>query len=336
MTHRKQRTKINNSYSSWSSPDSGVPQGSILGPLKFNINLNDLFFFIEEENLTNFADDNTPYETGKCLECVLKLLENDAKQLLEWFENNYLKMNPDKCHLLVPKHEFEVSVNIAKESIKGESSVKLLGITIDNKLDFNQHISKICTKASQKLHALARIAPYQTKNKMVILKKAFIESQFNYCPLVWMFHSRTMNNRINRIHERALRIAYKNNEASFEQLLLIDNSFSIHERNIQKLATEIYKVKNNLSPDFMRNIFSEIDKLYDLRKKNNLKTSNVKTVYYGTETVSFRGPEIWSMLPEDIKNSETLQEFKIKVKKWKPEGCTCRLCKTYITQVGFI
>ena len=166
--------------------------------------------------------------------------------------------------------------------------------------------------------------------------KAFIESQFNYCPLVWMFHSRTMNNRINRIHERALRIAYKNNEASFEQLLLIDNSFSIHERNIQKLATEIYKVKNNLSPDFMRNIFSEIDKLYDLRKKNNLKTSNVKTVYYGTETVSFRGPEIWSMLPEDIKNSETLQEFKIKVKKWKPEGCTCRLCKTYITQVGFI
>ena len=166
--------------------------------------------------------------------------------------------------------------------------------------------------------------------------KTFIESQFNYCPLIWMFHSRTMNNRINNIHERALRIAHGDYESSFEQLLRMDNSVSIHERNLQRLVTEIYKVKNDLAPIFMKNIFRDSTKIYNLRNKTTLETSNVKTVYWGTETITFRGPQIWALLPENIKDSQSLLEFKTKVKKWKPEGCICRLCKTYITQLGFV
>ena len=81
-------------------------------------------------------------------------------------------------------------------------------------------------------------------HKLRILMKTFIESQFNYCTLVWMFHRRTLNNRINQLHERALRLVYKNDH-SFEELLNKDNSLSIHHRNLQKLVTEIYKVKNN-------------------------------------------------------------------------------------------
>ena len=336
ISDRKQRTKVNNSYSSWTSPDTGVPQGSILGPLIFNIYLNDIFYFINENHLTNYADDNTPYETGKCLECVLKNLEDDAHILLKWFNDNYLKMNADKCHLLVPKHIDSVFLKLNGEIIKGEASVKLLGLTVDSKLDFNEHVSNLCKKASQKLHALARIAPYIDNQKLKILMKAFIESQFNYCPLLWMFHNRSMNNRINRIHERALRIAYRDYESSFAHLLEKDNSVSIHERNLQRLATEIYKVKNNMAPLFMKDIFTDSTNPYNLRNNATLRASNVKSVVCGTETISFRGPQVWSMLPEDIKNSQSLAEFKIKIKKWKPEGCTCRLCKTYIPQLGFI
>ena len=336
LHERKQRTKVNNSYSSWTSTDTGIPQGSILGPLIFNIGLNDIFYFVNKENLTNFADDNTPYEMGKCLECVLKCLEDDANILLEWFSNNYLKMNADKCHLFVPKHENDVYVKIDDEIIKGERSVKLLGLTIDNKLHFNEHVSNLCNKASQKLHALTRIAPYIDKDKLKVLMKAFIESQFNYCPLIWMFHNRTMNNRINNIQERALRITYGDYKSSFEQLLRIDNSFTIHERNLQRLVTEIYKIKNDLAPIFMKNIFRDSTNTYNLCNKTTMKTSNVKTVYWGTETITFRGPQIWALLPENIKALKSLSEFKTNVKKWKPEGCVCRLCRTYIPQLGFI
>ena len=204
LTGRKQRTKVNNSFSSWAFPDTGVPQGSILGPLLFNIYINDIFYFLDENNLTNYADDTTPYKIGKCLDCVMENLGNDISLLVKWFDNNYLKLNADKCHLLAPKHMNDVSINVNGQIVKGEKSVKLLGIQIDNKLDLDEHVSHLCQKASQKLNALKRIAPYMETSKLRIIMKAFIESQFNYCPLIWMFHSRTVNNRINRIHERAL------------------------------------------------------------------------------------------------------------------------------------
>ena len=151
-------------------------------------------------------------------------------------------MNADKSHLLVTKCHENISIAVDREIIEASDKVKLLGVTIDNKLDFNEHVSNICKKVSTKLHALARISNFMNPQKPRMLMKAFIESQFSYCPLIWMFHSRLLNNRINKLHERALRLVYKDTTLTFEQLLEKDNSFTIHHRNIQKLAIEIYKV----------------------------------------------------------------------------------------------
>ena len=95
---------------------------------------------------------------------------------------------------------------------------------------------------------------------------AFITSQFGYCPLVWMFHSREMNNRINRIHERSLRIVYKNKQSTFQELLDRDKYVTVHHSNIRKLAIEIFKVKNNLSPEILNDVFEIVDSSYYLRK----------------------------------------------------------------------
>ena len=86
------------------------------------------------------------------------------------------------------------------------------------------------------------------------IMNAFSNAQFSYCPLVWMFHSRTLNNKINRIHERALRIVYNDANSSFNELLIKNRSFTIHERNIQTLATEVFKIINGLSPEIMKEI----------------------------------------------------------------------------------
>ena len=99
--------------------------------------------------------------------------------------------------------------------------------------------------------------------------KACIASKFGYCPLVWMFHSRKLNSRVNKLHERALKILYQDYVSSFTELLVKDNSTTIHKRNIQLLATELFKVKNGLLPPFMNEIFVEYSQhYYDLRKKN--------------------------------------------------------------------
>ena len=75
---------------------------------------------------------------------------------------------------------------------------------------------------------------------------------------------------------------------------------------------------------------------YNLRSANNFETSNVRTVHFGTETISFRGPKIWQMLPDQLKGAKSLTEFKNKIKRWEPIECDCRLCKTYIANLGFI
>ena len=333
---RIQRTKVGPVFSKWKEIRFGVPQGSILGPLLFNIFLNDMFFFVKDTCIANYADDNTPYATDDNLNNLLDVLKQDTNILLEWFKVNEMKPNPDKCHLIIANQDDTFTVKLGNEVISNEKSVDLLGIKFDRNLKFDDHVNKLYKKGNQKLHALARIARYLDSEKLKMLMNTFITSQFNYSPLIWMFHSRALNNKINKLHKRALRLAYNDQNSSLEELLGRDNSMCIHHRNIQHLAIEMYKVKHNLSPKPFANIFTSSLSSYDLRNKRYWQPRNVRTVNYGTETISFRGPKTWDIVPVDIKNSKTLLEFKSKIKKWKPSDCTCRLCKIYINNLGFM
>ena len=148
-----------------------------------------------------------------------------------------------------------MQVKIGAAQIENSSNEKLLVVTTDAKLSFEKHIEQIYAKARAKLKALARIAPFMNIKKKRVLMKAFFMAQFSYCPLTWMFHSRKLNNKINKLHERCLRIVYSDNTSSFEELLETDNSVSVHHRNIQVLATELYKIMNGLSPEIMKEVF---------------------------------------------------------------------------------
>ena len=181
-------------------------------------------------------------------------LSTISTKVFNWFGNNHMKANPGKCYLLLSTKSPEV-VSIDGIQIKSSTVETLLGITIDSELNFDNRLSAICNKVSRKINALGRIANYMSLDKRRDVMKTFLESQFNYCPLIWMFHSRTINNKINRLHERALRIVYSDFKSSFKGLLMKGNSFSIHERNIQSLAIEIYKFLNGLSPSFLNNVF---------------------------------------------------------------------------------
>ena len=333
LTGRLQRVRVNASYSSWRKIDAGVPQGSVLGPELYNINSNDLFLFLLLE-IANYADDNSPFTVAPTIQKVLSNLELESTSLLSWIRNNGLKENLDKFHLLLSDPNEEFMIKVGKHEIKNSKSQKLLGIEIDNKLTFNEHVASICTKASQKLHALSRVSNFMTLSQRKVIMKSFIFSQFGYCPLVWMFHSRQLNSRINRIHERALRIVYKDNVSSFEELLAQDESFTVHERNIQTLAIELYKVAFHLSPKIMELVFP-LNTQNTYPGANIFKSYNVKTVTWGTESLAHLGPKIWSIVPNDFKKF-SLSKFTKKIRKWRTDKCPCRLCKTYICGLGFV
>ena len=190
-----------------------------------------MFYDITDCDIASYADDNTPYCSSFSLDKVINKLEACTNNLFKWFHENHMKANADKCHLLVTSNS-AVSANIQELVINNSNEEKLLGIKIDTKLSFENHVSYLCKKASQKLHALARIVNYMDLSRRKCLMKAFVTSEFNYCPLSWIFHSRELNNRINRIHERALRLVYQDNSLSFAEVLEKDNSVTIHQRNL--------------------------------------------------------------------------------------------------------
>ena len=186
---RKQRVKIRSSYSFCSDVKRGVPQGSILGPLFFNVFISDLFMFIENCDICNFADDNTLYSSGIELFSILENLKHDTKTILKWFRINSLKANPRKFQLLIlgKKQCNEMKLIINSIVINENNAVELLGITIDDILTFNEHINNLCRKATYKLYALRKIRKYLTQYQAKLLYNAFINSQFIYAPIIWMF-----------------------------------------------------------------------------------------------------------------------------------------------------
>ena len=200
--------------------------------------------------------------------------------------------------------------NIATALIENTQNEKLLGNLIDSKLSFDKHIQQICSRASAKLKALVRIVHFMNITKTKISMNASFNAQFSYCPLTWMFHSRKLSNKVNKLHERCLRTVYNNNTSTYEELLGTDNSASVHLRNVQAVAIELYKVVNGFSPDITKNVFLlNENSCYNTRNKRTFYSRDIRTVRFGSETLSHLSPKIWELVPEEIKKLESVASF---------------------------
>ena len=219
LTKRKQRTKINQPYSSWEDILLEEPQGSILGRILFNTFLNDLFLIADDVNDTNYADDNTIYKEHEKIDDSITSLRDAAEKLFKWFSDNQMKENTDKCYLLLSK-DGSSEINIGDSMIESSTCEKLLGIKIDSKLRFDDHLQDLCNKSNRQLRRiLARATPYMNLQKRKFLRNTFFNTQFNYCPLVLMLHSRQNNNKVKRLLERYLRLIHNDKLPSFAELL---------------------------------------------------------------------------------------------------------------------
>ena len=136
-----------------------------------------------------------------------------------------------------------------------------------------------------------------------------------------MFHSRKLYNKIHKLHERCLRIVYSDNTSSFEELLKTGNSVLVHHRNIQVLTIELYKIVNGLLPEIIEEAFPfNKNTSHNTRNKNKFHSRSIKSVTFGSETLSHLAPKIWELVPVEIKNVESVAYFKLN-QKWKPINC---------------
>ena len=127
---------------------------------------------------------------------------------------------------------------------------------------------------------------------------------------------------------------YQNYESTFKELLDMDKSLCFHHRNIHQVAIEMYKIKNDLSPTFMKDIFSEITR--ETRTGTSFLRPNVNSVKWGDRSLRHFGPIVWnSMLPDEIKNCPGLDQFKQSIKSWKPDNCPCEICRIYVEGLGY-
>ena len=155
----------------------------------------------------SYADDTNPYTYGQSFDETVEKLETDMSNVCEWFHHNGFKANPEKFHFLLSPF-VDRPIKTMRSTIKASKEEVLLGVRTDSGLIFKEHVTSICSKANQKLHALTRVSKYMSFQKHRILMKSFITSQFNHCPIVWMCHSRSLNNKVTHSHERTLRIVY--------------------------------------------------------------------------------------------------------------------------------
>ena len=184
-------------------------------------------------------------------------------------------------------------------TIYESGTVELMGLTIDKELNFSKHIYKLCRNAQYKLHALRRIRKYLSLEKAKMLGNAFIDSQFNYAPLIWMFCRKGLYLKMQKIHHKTLKVIYQSNK-TYEELLELSETVSINQQHLRFLVTEVYKSTSYLNPGFIWFFFFHKEIPYNQRKGQVLSLPPAISTCYGTNSVNFWGSLIWNNLSNYI------------------------------------
>ena len=217
LLNRKQCVCINNILSEFNKVISGVPQNSIVGSILFNCFFNDFYYFIKNVNVHNFADDNTLTAFAQNIRTLKSVLESESNIAIDWFETNKITVNLGKFQSVMIDEKKQDHTNetfeIGDKVIEASPSVKMSGVQIDDKLNFNLHITNICRTAANQLNVLLRLKRFLSFEAKKVLVNSYLYSNFNDCPLVWMFSSVKSLNKIESLQKRALRYLYSDYES---------------------------------------------------------------------------------------------------------------------------
>lgn len=268
--------------------------------------------------LFNYADDNhLCYDSKNVIE-LKKTLETDTAKAIAWCLYNYMDVNPNKFQTLVldRKRDTSFSLSVQNNIILPNKYVNVLGVTLDNCLKLDVHVTNICKKASRQINALRRIRRFLNEKSRILVYKSFIASNFNYCPLSYIFCDKKSIRKLEKLQERALRIVFTDENASYEDLLKRGNFLPLSALRFKHLAIELFKCIHGQNPRYLNDLFQEQSNDYDMRSINRLKQPKFYTYKYGFRSFRYYGAKFWNMLPNQVKCANDLNEFKRNITKW--------------------
>ena len=187
-----------------------------------------------------------------------------------------------------------ISICINESSLKPESHVKVLGVTLDDRLTFNEHVSVCCNKAARQLNALSRISRYLDTSSCTLLFNSFVKSNFNYCPMVWHFCGKVNDDKIEKIQHRALKIIYKDYVSSYGDLMLKANTPTMLNKRLQGILCEVFKSIKGINSKCLNDLFEVKSTSYSLRNDVRVVQPKRRTTNFGLRTVSYLGAKLWN------------------------------------------
>ena len=322
MSNRKQYVIHNNISSDFQSIQCGVPQGSILGPLLFLIYINDLTTVTPLLSFVLFADDTNIFCSHNNLETLVDTINCELPKLSLWFKCNKLSLNIDKTNFMYFKHthsqinEFPYNINIDNIPLKRKKETKFLGVTIDEHLNWNEHIRCITTSISRNvgvLYKMKNIIPHTT---LVMLYNSLILPYISYCNIVWATCAKTKINTIYLLQKKAIRICTNSQYLSHTSPLFHKlKTLTAYDINSLQSLMLMFKYVNNMLPPSFHNFYTMNTSIhsYPTRNSSNFHLINPKLLI-AQRSIRHHGPDLWNSLPESIKLSSSLYSFKANVK----------------------
>lgn len=325
LSNRTQTVFFNGSLSGIRNITCGVPQGSCLGPLLFNIFTNDLPYILRKANIVMYADDSTIYTSASTQMELQTVLNKELQYVVDWVELNKLALNIVKTNCMILGSNYNINKNpvinikINNTVIEQVHETRLLGVIVDSRLSWKKHISNIIAKMGRGISIMRRHANFLTSNIRNYVMKALILTYLDYCPAVWSNATGEYMNRLQLIQNRAARVALR---CSYRRNIILMhkdlNWLLVEDRLLYSLLIFIRNISNSKFPSvlFKHLSFSVENHQYSTRHatKGNFTLPIVRTNAI-KNTVVFRGMKEWNYLPKHILLTNDANKFKLYVKQ---------------------